>query len=97
MVKLQYLNADNIVIVTGMQKEVIEDLLKDFTKQHNASKRFHIVASKDMKHWYSIELNTYEAAIFCKKFIRNMKMHLDGQGNYGYKIARRRVRIVLLS
>ena len=69
----------------------------DFMKSVAASKRFQILNRKDMKHWYSIELNSFDAAISCKKFIRNIKAQYDQIGNTSYKIIRRRVRIVLLN
>ena len=98
-IKFVYDNASRIVLVSGMQKDALVDILADFNAKARGDCYVHAPPariSKENGFWISIETTSPIIACHLKKVLRSTKRNLDQLHSKTYKIEKRRIRIVVL-
>lgn len=97
-INIRYENSSKVLLVTGMTKETIEEMLKHFDSYsgpfyHHKRTSARIIANNGF--WVTIETSSEDHAASLKKYIRSKKRFND-QNNASYKVEGRRIRIVIL-
>ena len=92
-VKVQYENADRILLITGISHPFLNNLLKEFGQGRRFLENPKIVKNQ---YWSSVEYNNPDTALAFKKFLRTKKISYDLESNQNYRLPKRKVRIVLL-
>jgi hypothetical protein len=99
-VRIEYENSHRVLLVTGITKEAIDEMLREFNTQGYAMFP-HLKTVMTAKiignngYWVTIETNGEDTAFYLKKFLRTQKRAND-QSNPTYKMEGRRIRIVIL-
>ena len=98
--RLEYENAHKLLLVTGIQKQFIEQIIQQFNNYNRRQLQTGKTNAKIVHsniHWVAIETSSEEVASMLKKCLRNEKRNLDlNPAKHNYKIDRRRIRIVIV-
>jgi hypothetical protein len=101
-IKIKYENSNRILLVTGIAKEALDEMLKRFhssnfwgNNSYANSKTVHAKIIAKNGFWVTIETIGEDTAAQLKKYLRTMKRTND-QHNPNYKVEGRRIRIVIL-